>query len=234
MDLDNWMLFDLERDATEVHDLAAAHTAKLADLVAAFDADAHANYVYPLDNRGVPRSRTVPPFLEDDVNRPRTFYPGAGTAALGIVAPLIADRDYRLRCHLSHAANDEGVVFAIGDPLAGMALFVRDRRGTFVYRGGSGTETFLEFDLPDGRIAFELQHRAIGARKGTGAINIDGRRVGTLDMSPTTILGLGVGEGLDIGCDRRLHVTPRYGRDDTFPYTGTVEHVAIEPGPHPP
>jgi arylsulfatase len=43
-----------------------------------------------------------------------------------------------------------------------------------------------------------------------------------------------VGEGLDIGCDRRLHVTSRYGRADTFPYTGTVEHVAIEPGAHPP
>jgi arylsulfatase len=230
MDLDNWMLFDIERDATEVHDLAATQPAKLAELVAAFDADAHANYVYPLDNRGVHRSLTVPPFLEDDANRPRTFYPGAGTAALGVVAPLIADRDYRLRCHFSHAANDEGVVFAIGDPLAGMALFVRDRRGTFVYRGGTVDETLLQFDLPNGRIAFELRHDAIGARKGTGTILVDGRIAGTLDMSPTTILGLGVGEGLDIGCDRKLHVTPRYGRVGTFPYTGTVEHVAIEPG----
>jgi arylsulfatase len=49
-------------------------------------------------------------------------------------------------------------------------------------------------------------------------------------MSPTTILGLGVGEGLDIGCDRRLHVTPLYGRDDAFAYTGIVSHVRIDPG----
>jgi len=164
MDLDNWMLFDIGRDATEVHDLAAAQPAKLAELVAAFDADARANYVYPLDNRGVHRSLTVPPFLEDDVNRARTFYPGAGTAALGVVAPLIADRDYRLRCGFKHAEGDEGVVFAIGDPLAGMALFVRGGRATLVYRGGTGNESLQSFDLPRGSVAFELRHRALGER----------------------------------------------------------------------
>jgi arylsulfatase len=234
MDLDNWMLFDIERDATEVHDLAAAQPAKVAELVTAFDADAHANYVYPLDNRGVHRSLTVPPFLEDDVNRARTFYPGAGTAALGVVGPLIADRDYRLRCNFTHAEGDEGVVFAIGDPLAGMALFVREGRATLVYCGGTGSESSQAFDLSRGNVAFELLHRALGERRGVGRIVIDGREAGTLDMSPTTILGIGVGEGLDIGCDRKQQVTPRYSRADTFPYTGTVQYVAIEPGPHPP
>jgi hypothetical protein len=52
-------------------------------------------------------------------------------------------------------------------------------------------------------------------------------------MSPTTILGLGVGEGLDVGMDRKLHVTPLYGRDDAFPYSGAVLYVLIDPGPHP-
>jgi hypothetical protein len=55
-----------------------------------------------------------------------------------------------------------------------------------------------------------------------------------LDMSPTTILGLGVGEGLDIGRDRRLHVTSRYGGEGACVYTGTVDFVRIEPGPQAP
>jgi hypothetical protein len=42
-----------------------------------------------------------------------------------------------------------------------------------------------------------------------------------------------VGEGLDIGLDRKLHVTPLYGRSDPFPYPGIVRFVRIEPGPHP-
>ena len=58
--------------------------------------------------------------------------------------------------------------------------------------------------------------------------------VATLDMSPTTILGLGVGEGLDLGRDRRLHVTPRYGGEGACAYTGSVHRVRIEPGPQAP
>jgi len=233
IDLDNWMLFDLARDATETRDLAKAQPERLARLVAAFDADAFANQVYPLDNRGVRRSLTVPPFLEASVNEPRTFYPGAGTAAMAVVAPLVADRDYRLECRFLHSDGDEGVVFALGDPIAGLALFVRDGRLTFVYHGGPAPAAVHTMRATSGETVFALEHRALGARGGAGTITLNGHAAGEIDMSPTTILGLGVGEGLDVGIDRKLHVTPLYGRDDPFAYTGRVQYVRIEPGPHP-
>jgi arylsulfatase len=233
MDLDNWMLFDLARDATEVSDLARERPDKLAELVAAFDEDAFANYVYPLDNRGVRRSLTVPPFLEGAVNRAHTFYPGAGTAAIGTVAPLIADRDYRVTCAFEQRDGDEGVVFALGDAIAGLALFVRDGTLRFVYHAGQGGPQVVETALRAGAHRFELAHRALGERRGRGVVTLDDANVGTLDMSPTTILGLGVGEGLDIGLDRKLHVTTLYGRSDPFRYGGTVGFVRIEPGAHP-
>jgi arylsulfatase len=231
IDLENWMLFDLAHDATETRDLASACPEKLRELVAAFDADARANYVYPLDNRGVRRSLTVPPFLEASVNAPRTFYPGCGTAALAVVAPMIADRDYRIECAFGYDDGDEGVVFALGDPIAGMALFVREARLCFVYHGGEGRPVVRDaLPLRRGDNRFVLDHRAQGARRGLGTLSLNGESSTTLDMSPTTILGLGVGEGLDVGCDRKLHVTPLYGRDDAFPYKGTVSYVRIEPG----
>jgi hypothetical protein len=206
----------------------------LAELVAAFDADARANYVYPLDNRDVRRSLTVPPFLEADVDRARTFHPGTGTTALSVVAPLIADRDYRLECVFDYADGARGVVFALGDPIAGLALYARDDGVAFEYHGGQGTPV-LHDALPvvGGRNRFELRHRALGARRGQGTLVLNGREVATLDLSPTTILGLGVGEGLDIGCDRRLHVSPRYGDAGICAYTSAVHHVRIEPGAHP-
>ena len=233
MDLDNWMLFDLAHDATEVTDLARERPDKLASLVAAFDRDARANDVYPLDNRGVRRSLTVPPFLEEAVNRTHTFLPGAGTAVIGVVAPLIADRDYRICCEFEHADGHEGVVFALGDAIAGLALFVRDGTLRFVYHGGQGRPQRLETNLRAGAHRFDLAHRALGERRGRGTVLLDGAEIGSLDMSPTTILGLGVGEGLDIGMDRKLHVTPLYGRTDPFPYGGSVRFVRIEPGAHP-
>ena len=64
IDLDNWMLFDLERRRDRGARPRGGQPERLRRLVTAFDADAQANYVYPLDNRDVHRSLTVPPFLE--------------------------------------------------------------------------------------------------------------------------------------------------------------------------
>jgi arylsulfatase len=88
--------------------------------------------------------------------------------------------------------------------------------------------------LQEGAHAFTLAHRAPGQRRGEGTLALDGHVAGRVDMSPTTILGLGVGEGLDVGCDRKLHVTPLYGRDGPFPYRNAIDYVRIEPGPQAP
>ena len=231
IDLANWMLFDLRSDPTETTDLAAAQPDKLRELIAAFDADAEANYVYPLDNRGVRRSLTVPPYLEASLAEARTFYPGTGTAALAVVAPMVADRDYRIVCEFTYQPGDHGVVFALGDPIAGLALYAREGALAFHYHGGQGKVARAD-DLParPGTNRFELVHRALGARRGSGVVRMNDVDVATLDMSPTTILGLGVGEGLDLGRDRRLHVTADYGGSGACVYTGSVAFVRIEPG----
>ena len=234
IELDNWMLFDVANDPTETTDLAATHRDRLAELVRAFDDDAERNAVYPLDNRDVRRSLTVPPYLEAELDEPRTFWPDAGTAALATVAPMVADRDYHLVCEFGYAPGDRGVVFALGDPIAGLALYARDGVLTFFYHGGQGRCASCELPARAGDHAFELAHRALGARRGVGTVSLDGAIVATLDMTPTPILGLGVGEGLDLGRDRRLHVTDRYGGDGACVYTNAVAYVRIEPGPQAP
>ena len=144
---------------------------------------------------------------------------------------MVADRDYTIACEFSHRPGDRGVVFALGDPIAGMALFSGDDGLVFEYHGGQGHRARCErMPAVEGKNAFELNHRAIGNRKGVGTVALNGETVATLDMSPTTILGLGVGEGLDIGCDRRLHVAD-YGGSGACAYTGEVAYVRIEPGP---
>jgi len=235
IDLGNWMLFDLRRDPTELRDLARERPDKLAELVAAFDREAQANYVYPLDNRGVRRSLTVPPYLEDSLDEPHTFYPGTGTASLAVVAPMVADRSYVLTCAFDGAAGASGVIFALGDPIAGLALYARADGVRFHYHGAPG-QAVERAGLPvrEGRNEFVLAYAAEGARKGTGTLRLNGEHVATLDMSPTTILGLGVGEGLDVGCDRRLHVTADYGGQGACAYSHAVHFVQIEPGPQAP
>ncbi len=234
IDLDNWMLFDLATDPTETRDLAREQPERLASLVTAFDREAYANYAYPLDNRGVRRSLTVPPYLEATLAEPRTFHPGIGTAPVAVVAPLIADRSFRLSCAFDWEPDASGVIFAVGDPIFGFALHARDGGVHFHYHGAPGRNVDAR-DLPvvPGRNEFVLACSATGARKATGTLHLAGREIATLDLSPTIILGLSAGEGLDVGCDRRLHVTD-YGGTGACRYTQRVHHVTIEPGPQAP
>lgn len=231
MDLDNWMLFDIEADGTETLDLSAREPAILSRMVAAFAAEARANDVYPLDNRGVRRSLTVPPHLETVINSPHTFLPGAGTIALAVVAPLVADRSFVLECTFDHHAGQDGVLFALGDPIAGFALYVRDGELLFDYHGDDrGAVVAGALPLCDGANVFALHYRATGQRQGSADLWVNGTAHALPSLSPTLIMGLGVGEGLDIGCDRKQHVTRAYGRDDTFCYPGRIHHVRIVPG----
>lgn len=234
IDLDNWMLFDLRSDPTETRDLARERPEKLAELVAAFDRDALANNVYPLDNRGVRRSLTVPPYLEASLDEAHTFYPGVGTAPVAVVAPMIADRSYRLRCAFDWQPGATGVIFSLGDPIFGFALYARDGGVHFHYHGAPDRGVDAR-DLPvaAGRNEFVLDYKATGARRGMGVLRLGEIDVVTLDLSPTIILGISVGEGIDVGCDRRLHVTD-YGGTGACHYTGTVHFLRLEPGPQAP
>ena len=137
----------------------------------------------------------------------------------------------RSRATFTYDAGDNGVVFALGDPIAGMALYrARRRADVLLSRRPGRTAACDRCRCATGDNRFELAHRALGARRGAGTLRMNGAQVATLDMSPTTILGLGVGEGLDVGCDRRLHVTARYGGSGACAYTGSVAQRAHRAG----
>ena len=104
IDLDNWMLFDLDaRCDRDARSRARAIRTSSRELVAAFDADARANYVYPLDNRGVRRSLTVPPFLEAAVRR----------RARSIRARARPHIDKKAVCADCHESADKGPIAGI-------------------------------------------------------------------------------------------------------------------------
>lgn len=228
IDLDNWMLFDLAADPTECEDIAKAHPDLLAALIAEFEADAEANYIYPLDNRDNRRVLAVPPFMEKAYASARTFRPGTSTVPTAIVSPLIADRDYDLECQFSYEPGQEGVLLAFGNSFGGLTIFVQQGQLHIVYNGGQRQAELAGGQLSAGNHVLALVHRAPGGRRGSGAISLNGTPLGDLDMSPT-ILRL-TGEGLDVGCDRRLKVSDRYGTRGAFPYAGGIRLVRLTPG----
>jgi arylsulfatase len=230
IDLGNWMLFDLQTDPTEIDDLAASHPEVLREMVEAFEARARDAYLYPLDNRDNRRVLALPPFLAQAASRSRTFHGGGETAASAAVSLLIADRDFALTCAFEGAAGDEGVLWAIGDSFAGLAMFVMDGRLQLVFRRGIEVEVTLAAPIGGGAHEAVVRHRALGQRRGVATLTLDGMPIdGELQTTPT-LVRLG-GEGLDIGLDRRRKVSTRYAARGTFAWPGRVAFVRIDPGP---
>ncbi|MGA1285982.1 MAG: arylsulfatase [Rubrivivax sp.] len=233
IDLDRWLLFDLEADPTECEDLAGRHPGKLRELIEAFESDAKANYVYPLDNRDNRRVLALPPFLEGAYALPRTFYPGTETASPLTIARLLTDRDFEIECLFAHEAGDEGVLYSIGDNMNGLAAFIMASEVYVAFTAGAAIRRHVRIALAPGEHRIVLKHRAIGQRIGTGTVELNGRpHADQLDMSPT-FLRLG-GEGVDIGLDRRRKVSALYAGRGTFAYTGAVSHMRVTPGPQAP
>jgi arylsulfatase len=227
MDLDNWMLFDLASDPSETRDLATQEPAKLAELVHSFDEEARANWVYPLDNRGPRRNLTIAPSLERLVSMPRVFRPGA-SVPVTTIAPLVADRDFVLRTTFSMSSTDEGVLFALGDALAGFSLYVLDGELNFALARWPGEALVVTTPaLSGGESVWEMHHRALGSAAGRARLVLNGSRWCELDTTPTFTR---VSGGLDLGRDRRSRVTERYADRGTFPFTGTVISMEVVPG----
>jgi arylsulfatase A-like enzyme len=227
--LDDWMLFDLKADPCETKNLAASHPQKVKELAKFFDDDAWANYVYPLDNRALERAVTIPPFLADTVNRPRTFFPGAQSVSRVVVGPLIGDRNFKIHSEFEWRSGDEGVIFAIGEAFVGLVLFVMNGSLHFVFHRWMSPVELPPVSLHAGAQNVEFEYRAHGKRRGEGRLLLNGVEVvAATNMSPTPI---GVHfEGVDVGLDRRQRISPRYATRGTFAYTGSIEKVVVEPG----
>ncbi|WP_293188454.1 arylsulfatase [Ottowia sp.] len=234
--LDNWMLFDLENDPAEIEDLAARHPDTVARLVAEFEEDASANYVYPLDNRDDIRAVTVPPHELAQSGTPRDFAPQVRWVPNTVVSPLIADRAYTLRARFDWQPGDEGVVLAIGDRFCGISLFVERGQLHFVYQWWYSPTELAPIDLQPGAQEFLLDYRALGERRGEADVSLNSRRChAAVDLSPTMVRV--PSGGLTVGLNRREAISPRYAGRGVFRYSGRIEGVRIEPGaqaPHTP
>jgi arylsulfatase A-like enzyme len=227
--LDNWMLFDLDVDPCETNNLAEQFPEKVAELAQAFDVDARANYVYPLDNRALERAVTIPPFLADSVNQKRTFFADTPSVAKVVVAPLLGDRNFTIRSKFDWQPGQQGVIFAIGEAFVGLVLYVMDDKLYFVFHRWMSPIELPGVNLKPGAQDVVLEYWAHAQRKGEGRLLVNGVEAVPLTAMSPTIIGIHV-EGIDIGLDRRQRVSHRYAQHRTFPYSGTIDRVVIEPG----
>src|SRR5262249_31380998 len=136
IDFDNWTLHAHAEDFSESMDLARQHPQQLAELVAAFDEAAWANMVYPLDNcTPAEKFLELPPHQRPPANRRRRLLPNGQTVHRNVIAPLIANRNYKIAVRLRHRAADQGALFAIGDVAGRLVLYIEEGTLQLTYNG---------------------------------------------------------------------------------------------------
>jgi arylsulfatase len=229
IDLDNWTLHNLPDDFSESVDVRHQHPETLHALVEAFDQEARLHMVYPLDNRSMLQklSDRAP---HGQPTGPCTFKPGGQTVHSSLIIPLIANRNFRLRVRFSCQAGDQGVLWAIGEQIGGMVLYLAAGALHFYYNGFGEHSTLPAVPLTAGDHEAVLDYEATGQRQGRGRLLLDGAEAtGWNALSPTLMVGFH--EGLDIGLDRRCPVHWQiYEKHRAFRFTGLIEDVTIEPG----
>lgn len=227
LDLDDWRLYDLERDLAETHDRAAEMPDKVQELSAAFEQAARANQVYPLIAGADLGEIAAPGVVE---NRTYRFLPGSGTVPAQVVQPLIADRDFTLRARFAYESGDQGVVAAVGDIHAGFLLYVDQGALRFTWNGFGRRIGLAPTPLEAGPVEVELKVAKQSGRRALGTLSVNGERVSEKPLYPTFVNA--PYEGLDVGIDRRSPVHSRLARrHGPFPYTGRIDEVVIEPAP---
>jgi len=232
IDFDNWTLHSHAEDFSESMDLRRQHPQKLAELVAAFDEAAWANMVYPLDNR-TPAEKffELPPHQRPSPTSRRRFLPNAQTVHRGVIVPLIGNRNFKIVARFRHGADDQGVLFAIGDVAGGLVLYIEDRTLRLTYNGFGRFHTLVGPGVAEGERSAALEYEALGRRRGRGRLALDTGEAGEWGELSPTLMG-GFHEGLDIGLDRRAPVDwALRERHRIFRYGGTIHDVVIESGP---
>lgn len=227
-----WELYDIDKDFSESHDLAATQPEKLKEMQKLFYEEAAKEHVLPLDNDRVKRLNPA--------NRPSlaegqtlfTYYAGAKRIPEG-VAPDIKNKSWRLTANVDvPASGANGTVATLGGLFDGWALRLEDGKPVFYYNFGDVAHYKIEAPeaLSPGKhqIVFDFIYDGGGIGKGgVASISVDGKKVadGRIDHTVAVRFTMSV-ETFDIGEDTGTPVDLSYDVPDRF--TGTIQTVAID------
>jgi arylsulfatase len=231
---DKWELFHLDKDFSEVDNLAEREPERLAEMIKLWWSEAEKHKVLPLDDRFGPRFAENATRFHGARNK-FTFHAGMGHVPTD-VAPDVRSRSYTIEAHIEISEGDaEGVLIAHGDATSGYSLYIKD--GVLVHDlniGGGHEIVKSNRRIPAGarRLGVHVERLvrkeapAKGARTGGSeyTLLIDGEPAGSLQtqLGFHTLISW---SGLDIGRDRSSPVS--YYKAP-FEFTGRLLRVTVD------
>ena len=228
-DDDQWELYHLDRDFSEIHDLAGIEPDRLESLKKAWWQEAEKHKVLPLDDRFGQRFADNAKRILGERRR-FVFHQGVGHVPTDL-APDVRSRSYTIEAHVALTGQaDRGVLIAHGDATTGYVLYMKD--GHLVHDLNLGGEhDLVTSERPVPALARTLGLRVDRLQRGPMGEALRSRYTLLIDGCPAGSIETGrffksliSWAGCDIGCDRG---TPISHYTAPFKFTGELSKVVV-------
>ncbi|HEX3857190.1 MAG TPA: arylsulfatase [Verrucomicrobiae bacterium] len=230
-----WELYDLTKDYSQAHDLAATMPGKLKEMQKIFKQEAAKYQVYPLNNDTF--ARALAPRPSATAGQTVFTYSGVMPGIDSGLAPQYLARSYKITAEVTVPdGGGDGMIVTEGGKFGGYGLYILKGKPVFDYNMLSlaqyhwaGTDA-----LTAGKHTIEYDFTYDGpgvAKGGTGVLSVDGKVV-DIHTQPNSVAFLEVSdETFDVGVDTRSGVND----DDyqvPFAFNGTIDKLTFNMG-HP-
>jgi len=233
-ELDQWELYNLLEDRSQMRDLAAEHPERLEELKTLWGYYAGVYNALPLDDR------TAGEILNDQRPQPSeprrryVYFPGAAEVP-ETVAVNVRRRSFTIAAAVDVGEGAEGILFSQGSGSGGHALYLRDGRLHYTYNWlGEREQTVTsEVEVPRGVHILSAEFEKSGddeetkSALGTVTLHLDTEAVGSAEMTtqpgPFSLSGCGLtigrGNGSSVAADN----------PGSFPFRGgEIQRVAVD------
>jgi arylsulfatase len=235
-------LYDLTKDFSQSHDIAAQHPEKVKELKAMFIEEAKKHQVFPLDASVA--GRIVAPRPNITAGRTEFVYTQPMVGLPQGDSPFLLNSSYRITAEIEvPQGGAEGMILTSGGRFAGYGFYLLKGKPVFLWNlvdlkrvKWEGPEVLspgrhtIEFDfkydgLGVGTLAFNNMS-GVG-RGGTGTLKVDGKEVQTIALPHTLPMILQWDESFDVGSDTLTGVNDA-DYQPPFTFTGKLNKLTIQ------
>ncbi len=235
-------LYDLTRDFTQAHDIAAKHPGKVAEMRRMFIDEAKKYQVFPMDASVA--ARIVAPRPNITAGRNEFVYTRAMTGLPQGDSPMLLNTSYTITADIEvPAGGAEGMILTSGGRFGGYGFYLLKGKPVFLWNLADLKRDRWEAPdaLPPGRhvLEFVFQYEGLGVgtlafnnlsglgRPGVGTLKVNGQAVQSLRMERTLPMILQWDESFDIGSDTLTGVNDADYRPP-FPLTAKLNKLTIK------
>jgi len=237
-----FQLYNLNKDFSQVDDIAAQNPQKVKELREKFVAEAKKYQVFPMDASVA--GRIVAPRPNITAGRTEFVYTRPMTGLPQGDSPFLLDASYTITADIEvPQGGAEGMILTSGGRFAGYGFYLLKGKPVFLWNMVDLERLKWEGPdaLPPGRhtVEFDFKYEGLGlgtlafnnmsglGRPGTGTLKVDGKEVATKRMEKTLPMILQWDESFDIGSDTLTGVNDA-DYQPPFPLTAKLNKLTIK------